>query len=103
MGTPHKYATVIKAWADGAEIECRAEGSNDKWLPIPDPHWTQATEYRIKPEPIKTLAYKRALFKLPGDLYITVPLFRNCMGPVYENPGWEFLRWVDTKWQQEVV
>ena len=52
MKTPHKHAAVIKAWADGAEIQHRP---NAGW------EWSEATlltlaqgvggEYRIKPEP----------------------------------------------------
>ena len=25
MGKPHKHADLIKAWADGAEIQCHCE------------------------------------------------------------------------------
>lgn len=45
--TPHKHAELIKAWADGAEIELRTV----KWEPCPYPSWSPNTEYRIKPEP----------------------------------------------------
>lgn len=47
MGTPHKHAELIKAWADGAEIEVRL-GPKDKWRPAPEPSWTLGYEYRIK-------------------------------------------------------
>ena len=52
---PHKHAELIKAWADGAEIEFRfkdaIQGWSD-WKPNDgrfsnDPWW----EYRIKPQP----------------------------------------------------
>ena len=52
---PHKHAELIKAWADGAEIEFRFKdairGWSD-WKPNDgrfsnDPWW----EYRIKPQP----------------------------------------------------
>jgi len=47
--TPHKHAELIKAWADGAEIEYFAlEGS---WLPTTRPEWSWNGKYRIKPEP----------------------------------------------------
>lgn len=51
MKTPHVHAELIKAWADGAEIEffddvCRA------WLPAPkNPAWDANTLYRIQPKP----------------------------------------------------
>ena len=56
MGQPHKHAEVIKAWADGAEIECRQMSPSGEWFEWgrvhnPNaPSW-DATEYRIKPDP----------------------------------------------------
>lgn len=50
LKTPHKHAELIKAWADGAEIEVRM-GTDDDWLTLtPHPAW-DSVEYRIKPEP----------------------------------------------------
>lgn len=48
MKTPHKHADLIKAWADGAEIEFRCL---DEWRRITAPRWDQDGDYRIKPEP----------------------------------------------------
>ena len=50
MKTPHKHADLIKAWADGAEIETRPY-SDAGWFPLEEPHWHVEREYRIKPEP----------------------------------------------------
>ena len=46
---PHKHAELIKAWADGADIEYfdHEEG----WINQLHPAWYVDTEYRIKPEP----------------------------------------------------
>jgi hypothetical protein len=47
---PHKHAEIIKAWADGAEIQYYEHG----WLDCTDcPIWQVDVEYRIKPEPPK--------------------------------------------------
>jgi hypothetical protein len=45
---PHKHAELIKAWADGAEIElmCRFSGH---WQDCPKPVWDESIVYRIKP------------------------------------------------------
>ena len=43
---PHKHAELIKAWADGAEIECR---DCRVWYHAKDPRWQEDMEYRIKP------------------------------------------------------
>ena len=54
---PHKHAELIKAWADGAEIEYRDRCSNiqvNAWSPLPPQgDWDEHPdfEYRIKPEP----------------------------------------------------
>lgn len=51
MGKPHKHAELIKAWADGAEIQCFSEEIDD-WLDISEaPRWWPTRQYRIKPEP----------------------------------------------------
>ena len=49
---PHKHAELIKAWADGAEIQCKNYDTG-LWHDIPDnePLWNLSAEYRIKPEP----------------------------------------------------
>ena len=50
MNTPHKYAALIKAWADGAEIEFLPSGSS-VWWPYTSPCWDWDGNYRIKPKP----------------------------------------------------
>lgn len=49
---PHKHAKLIKAWADGAEIERRRIDGTDEWI-AHDGAWDIAAsfEFRIKPEP----------------------------------------------------
>ena len=51
MNKPQPHAEIIKAWADGAQIQCKNEQSD--WWDIPDndPSWNPHYEYRIKPEP----------------------------------------------------
>jgi hypothetical protein len=52
MNKPHKHADLIKAWADGAEIEIEAISDRGiKWYPCDPPHWATNSTYRIKPEP----------------------------------------------------
>ena len=47
----HKHAELIKAYADGAEIEYKdVDGC---WYLINNPVWHNHFEYRIKPEPPK--------------------------------------------------
>ena len=50
MKTPHKHAELIKAWADGAQIEGR-QAHCGEWVTLHDPAWSRVSEYRVKPEP----------------------------------------------------
>ena len=50
MNKPHKHAELIKAWADGAEIEF-FDIFLKEWIISPTPNWSEDREYRIKPEP----------------------------------------------------
>ena len=46
----HKHAELIKAWADGAEIQIFSKLFNE-WRFISEPDWNKDYQYRIKPEP----------------------------------------------------
>lgn len=48
---PHVHAEVIKAWADGAEIEWRCEDTHN-WTSTDKPSWNKYTQYRVKPQPV---------------------------------------------------
>jgi hypothetical protein len=66
MGTPHKHAATIKAWADNPslKIECRGPlQDDDDWVQIAGiPIWNEEMEYRVKP----TRAYPETMLK--GEL-----------------------------------
>lgn len=51
--TPHKHADIIKAWADGAEIEYRTHAIIEWKQVFKGWSWDNAlaVEYRIKPQP----------------------------------------------------
>ena len=51
---PHKHCELIKAWADGAEIQVKVKNcvDGDYWIDEHFPYWNdERYEYRIKPEP----------------------------------------------------
>lgn len=48
---PHKHAELIKAWADGAEIELLDSGRWYSYKEGQNPAWNPEFTYRIKPEP----------------------------------------------------
>ena len=45
----HKHAALIKAWADGAKIQCAY--AMCRWYDTLNPTWDVHHNYRIKPEP----------------------------------------------------
>lgn len=60
-GKPHKHAELIKAWADGAEIQVESPKYNSpmhgdinetKWDDILNPSWDLKKKYRIKPKDV---------------------------------------------------
>lgn len=59
---PHKHAELIKAWADGAEIQYAIYKSDEpEWHDCGDYFWwSDDNQYRIKPQPkpdVFTFAY----------------------------------------------
>ena len=62
MATPHKWAPVIHAWADGATVQFQTVGG---WSDAsPNPRFdNQFLVFRIKPAP-QTVTYRVALMKL---------------------------------------
>lgn len=50
MGTPHKHAASIKAWADGAKIQYLLPGyEHQGWRDAINPSWQEDCQYRVKP------------------------------------------------------
>ena len=47
MNKPHKHAEVIKAWADGANIQAF---NGVDWTTIEEPAWLLGIKYRVKPK-----------------------------------------------------
>ena len=75
----HKHAELIKAWADGAQIQSRWDMTDGKgWSDWRDedesPEWFIDWEYRIKPEEKKTVVkYLWAIDK--GNGFALHPFF----------------------------
>jgi hypothetical protein len=80
MGTPHVHAELIKAWADGAEIQARSHPSA-KWADVENPKWVSDMEYRVKPEQSDLEKYgveAGDIWKiLPLDIVMTVRYVRK--------------------------
>jgi hypothetical protein len=80
MKKPHVHAELIKAWADGAEIQSRT-GIDKEWYDAFNPQWREHHEYRIKPEQTDLEKYgveAGDIWKiLPSDIVMTVRLVRK--------------------------
>ena len=51
-----KYADVVRAYLDGAEVQCRFLCNDEsEWLDVIDPTWGEHYEYRIKPKEPRTV------------------------------------------------
>ena len=48
MSVPHKHAEIIKAWADGYQVEAY-NPERDSWISVVEPGWFNDIEYRVKP------------------------------------------------------
>lgn len=63
---PRKHAELIKAWADGAEIQYKTNNGH-YWVDDKDPCWNiDEFEFRIKPEEKKPVV--RYLWAYDGQL-----------------------------------
>lgn len=62
---PHIHAELIKAWADGAEIE-QYSNSYGTWVVSEQPTWSVATSYRVKPTPTypKTTMHNKDIIEI---------------------------------------
>ena len=72
---PHKHAELIKAWADGAEIEVLTP-STSEWNDVSEPLWIADQEYRIKPEPKPDVVEYTDLWRTNGYDMTEVGRFR---------------------------
>ena len=72
MNKPHKHAELIKAWAEGAEIEWYDE-YHSQYFNCTNPNWRDNTEYRIKPKWEKRqevpLFYERYDCYIPQEIH----------------------------------
>ena len=57
---PHKHAELIKAWADGAEIQWYDSSPREHcWKDCPEYFdWGATCQFRIKPEPKPDVVYE---------------------------------------------
>lgn len=60
----HKHSELIKAWADGAQIQGKSE--HVEWHDLRHPSWDKSWQYRIKPEPKPDIVVERCIASWTG-------------------------------------
>lgn len=74
MNKPHKHCELIHAYADGAEIQIK---SGQLWLDIPNPHFYDIEEYRIKPRTVKREGWAVIYKYNDGTPYLKAKIFAS--------------------------
>ena len=97
MGTPHKHAELIKAWADGAVIQYKQPLLG--WRSVLHPSWSPNIEYRTKPTGI-TLKYRRYAAVVCEEPRVLC--FRGDCGVDPEACD-NFIAWIDADWVTSTV
>ena len=97
---PHKYAAVIKAWADGAEVQYRTNGQAvwQDWVSTSYsaiPSFRDDVEWRLKPAPVK-LMYRVALLKdAAGYRFVAIETHERA-AHIFGND--DFIKWA-SEWE----
>lgn len=74
---PHRHAALIKAWADGAEIQVKSH--DGRWLDVGLPTWAADKVYRVKPT-LRTLTAHVEYRKAPDIEYLAIATRVERMG-----------------------
>jgi hypothetical protein len=88
----HKHADIIRAWADGVEVE--AKNVHGEWEPQIHPQFYDWREYRIKPKEkvVRWLWARKDMHGtwIPTSCYLTEDEFRQATpeGREYKKLEW---------------
>ena len=94
----HKHCDLIKAWAEGEEIQHFCIYDN-QWFDNNAPAWSSCTEYRIKPKP-KIVKFKVALVKCNFiGKYLEI-IFDDDYSKMESNS--DFIKWLGNEYCYEV-
>lgn len=87
---PHVHAEVIKAWADGAEIEYFSNRS-EKWIVVANnnPCWSSNEKYRVKPKVTHKIGNK---YDKSGSVYLLASVGNHQVSLINIETGY---RWAE--------
>lgn len=101
MTTPHKWAEVIKAWADGKEVQYAYIVAQSEWITAIQPNFHSETiVWRIKPKTVKYRRYITNGINGPVVMVVHSPYEEGKAESVWCKT---FIRWIDAEWQEEEV
>ena len=99
MCTKHKHYDVIVAYANGSKVQCKSKNSNI-WADTEYPSFFGTHDYRVKPEPVKTVGYRRYIMRVNGKHKV----YAVASDRIYSPTSYpQFVRWIDNEWQYETV
>ena len=101
MNKPHVHAAVIKAWADGAQIQYKMEDSSH-WRDFGDlisPSWSEKNYYRVKPE---TKTFRVALLMACSPPRPTPVAILDSKQEAYYREEGQFIKWLTEPIEYEV-
>ena len=98
--TKHIHCDVIKAWADGEEVEYR-HPDDTCWHKASTPNWDVNIQYRVKPKPV-TKWYRVALFKWDDGRYTFSVVSGEQHFEEFYAKHENFIRWVTDRQYVEV-
>ena len=98
----HKWADIIHAWAEGAEIQLKVNDGYDKaWIDLEtnNPIFYPTNEYRIKPKTIKREGWVN-IFRSPiGMSVVAAPIFELKEDAEDSKPsGW--IATIEIEWEE---
>jgi hypothetical protein len=103
MTTPHKHAAVIHAYADGAVIQWR-RNANDGWQDLRHPSFLEDYEYRSKPVVARYRRYVRRHHGRQNFQYVDTAIDATWASDIASiERSEDFVRWIDTEWQEEAL
>lgn len=103
MSNKHPHDAVIRAWLDGKTIQLWSQVER-KWKDISaleegwNRYFSTDAQYRIKPTVVK---YRRYIYT--SEEKPAISLVSQFSIPEYIEAYPQFVRWIDTDWQEEEV
>jgi hypothetical protein len=96
-------AAVMQAYANGEDVQYQYPYSRE-WIMFYGEYFNFAEfDYRIKPVIKKSVGYRRYLRVFDNKEYVYIFHENSSISDAHLETTPDFIRWVDTEWQYEIV